>query len=188
MAIQKSARRYDKDAAIVQEGAAAGNEIYFMTKGSAVVEVRGSVVGQVKTGEWFGELAAILSLPRTATVRAVGPCDVLVFKGLDDGNLYEAMSKDAKMIQQLVRQLGQRLVETSLRHAEETAQLAQQAVRYRRAVSGTLYALERLSEKFKSKVMEETRQHLAALSGIPTGSAQDADPAAFPTSKASIFG
>lgn len=188
MAIQKSARRFEKDAVIVGEGQAAQNEIFFMTKGTAVVEVRGSVVGRVKTGEWFGELAAILDLPRTATVRAAGTCDVLVFKGLEDANLYEAMAKDAKMVRQLIQQLGQRLVETSLRHVEETAQLAQQAMRYRKAVSGTLYALEKLSEKFKSKVMEEARQHLAAQSGIPTGNPQDADPAAFPSSRASIFG
>ncbi len=159
-----------------------------MTRGTAVVEVQGNVVGSVKTGEWFGELAAILHTPRTATVRAVTPCEVLVFAGPDDANLYEAMAKDPKMMRKLVEQLCQRLLETSKRHAQETAEITEQAMRYRRAISGTLFALEKLVEKFKSKVMEETLQHLSSRSGITTGEQADADPNAFPTSKAAIFG
>ncbi|HLF93501.1 MAG TPA: cyclic nucleotide-binding domain-containing protein, partial [Planctomycetota bacterium] len=82
MALQRSARRIEKDATILVQGAAADNEIFFMTKGTAVVEVKGNVVGTLNSGDWFGELAAILGTPRTATVRAVTPCDVLVFKGI----------------------------------------------------------------------------------------------------------
>jgi len=61
-------------------------------------------------------------------------------------------------------------------------------MRWRRAISGTLFALERLVEKYKSKVMEETMQHLSSRSGITTGQAADADPNAFPTTRAVIFG
>lgn len=188
MAIAKSYFRYEKDALIVKEGQAADNRIFFLSKGTAVVEMKGNVVGQVNPGEWFGELAALLRTGRTANVRAVTTCDVAVFQGLEDANLMESMARDPKMMLQLVKQLGQRLVETSKRASEESSELAQQAMRYRKAISGTLYALERLSEKFKSKVMEETRAHLAGLSGIPAGDAADVDPASFPTSKASITG
>jgi hypothetical protein len=61
-------------------------------------------------------------------------------------------------------------------------------MRWRRAISGTLFALEKLAEKYKSKVMEETKQHLSSRSGITTGEAADADPNAFPTTKSVIFG
>jgi len=188
MTITKSYFRYDKDAVIIKEGQPVDNRIFYLSKGTALAEVKGKVVNTLEAGEWFGELSALLNSPRTATVRAVTPCDVAVFKGLEDDNMIEAMARDHKMMLQLIRRLGQRLVETTQRAAEETAEVSRQALRYRKAISGTLYALERLSEKFKSKVMEETRQHLAGLSGIPTGDAADVDLNAFPSSRASISG
>ena len=188
MTITKITRQIPKDAAIVTQGQASNHEILFLTKGTAVVEVTGSVVGTIKAGEWFGELAAILKTPRTATVRAVTPCEVQVFAGPGDDDLYQAIAKDPKMMRKLVEQLCQRLTETSKRHAEETAEVTDQAMRFRRAISGTLFALEKLVEKYKSKVMEETLQHLSSRSGITVGDQADADPNAFPTSKAAIFG
>jgi CRP-like cAMP-binding protein len=188
MAITKTTRQVAKDAPIIVQGKPSNHEILFLVKGTAVVEFNGNVVGTINPGEWFGELAAILGSARTATVRAVTPCEVQVFAGPDDANLYEAMSKDPKMMRKLVEQLCLRLVETSKRHAEETAEVTEQAMRLRRAVSGTLFALEKLVEKYKSKVMEETLQHLSSRSGITTGQAADADPNAFSTSKAVIFG
>ena len=79
-------------------------------------------------------------------------------------------------------------METSKRHATEAGELTDQAMRYRRAISGTLFALEKLVEKFKSKVMEETQQHLSALSGVSTGQEADADPKFFTTGRPAIFG
>lgn len=188
MTITKAYFRYDKDQIIIKEGQPVDNRVFYLSKGTAVAEVKGNVVNTLNAGEWFGELSAVLNLPRTATVRAVVPCDVAVFKGLEDANLIEAMARDTKMMLQLIKRLAQRLVETTQRAAEETADVSRQAMRYRKAISGTLYALERLSEKFKSKVMEETRQHLAGLSGIPTGDVKDVDANAFPSSKATILG
>jgi DNA-binding protein H-NS len=92
------------------------------------------------------------------------------------------------MMRKLVEQLCTRLQETSKRHAAEIAEVTAQAGRYRKAISGTLFALEKLVEKYKSKVMEETLQHLSSRSGITVGDKVDADPGSFPTSKAAIFG
>jgi CRP-like cAMP-binding protein len=181
-------RRVEKDQPILTQGQAAHSEICFMARGTAVVEVEGNVVGTVNAGEWFGELAAILGTPRTATVRAVTPCDVLVFRGIDDASLYESMSKDPKMLRKLIEQLCQRVVETSKRHAHDTADLTDQALRYRKAISGTLFALEKLVEKFKSKVMEETKEHLSALSGVASGLEADLDPKFFTAGRPAIFG
>jgi CRP-like cAMP-binding protein len=180
MAIQKTARKIEKDAELLVQGRPSNNEILYLTKGIAVVEVNGSVVGQVKAGEWVGELGAILNTPRTATVRA--------FTGVQDASLYDSIAGDPKMMRKLIEQLCQRVVETSKRHAGEMSEVGAQAMRWRKAISGTLFALERLAEKYKSKVMDEARGHLAGLSGIAAGSAEDADPGAFPTSKAAIFG
>lgn len=188
MALQKSARHVEKDQLILTQGDAANSEILFLAKGTAVVEVQGNVVGTLGAGDWLGELAAILGTPRTASVRAVTPCDLLVFKGIDDASLYESMAKDPKMLRKLIEQLCRRLVETSKRHATETADLTDQALRYRKSISGTLFALEKLVEKFKSKVMEETLQHLSATSGIATGQESDADAKFFTAARPTIFG
>ena len=186
--IQKSTRRYEADSLILKQGDPSDNEILFMTKGTAVVELGGNVVGTIQSGEWFGELAAIMGTPRTATVRAVLPCEVLVFKGVEDATLYDAMSKDTKMMRKLMEQISTRLIEVSKRHASETAEITDQSMRYRRAISGTLYALEKLVDKYKSKVMEEVKDHLSTVSGIPTGQASDADPKCFPSTRPAIFG
>jgi CRP-like cAMP-binding protein len=188
MPIQKTLRKYPKDEVIIEEGSASGGEIYYLSKGTAIAELKGSVIGTVNVGEWFGELAAILGSLRTATVRAVTPCEVLIFKGVEDTNLYDAIAKDGKMLRKLIEQLCLRLIDRSRRHVGETSELADQAMRYRRAISGSLFALEKLSEKFKSKVMEEIRQHLSALSGITAGQEADADPTFFLSSRDSIFG
>lgn len=187
MTIYKSVKQVEKDAAILVQGQASNHQILFLVKGTAVVEVGDKVVGTLKAGEWFGELAAILHTPRTATVRAVTPCDVQIFQGPDDDNLYDSVAKDPKMMRKLVEQLCHRLQETSKRHADEMAQVTGQSGRYRKAISGTLFALEKLVEKYKSNVMEEARQHLSSQSGVTVGDRADADPNAFPISKAAIF-
>ena len=187
MPIQKTSKQFAKDTIIIAEGSDAHNEIYYMVRGTAVVEVKGNVVGTIKPGEWFGELAAILHSTRTASVRAVTPCEVLMFAGIKDTGLFETLSKDPKMIQKLLDQLCFRLVETSQRHSKDTGELAEQSMRFRRAIGATLFALEKLSEKYKSRVMEEVRGQLAAMSGIVVGQAADADPKFFPTSKDVIF-
>ncbi len=188
MTLYKSVRQVEKDEAILVEGAPSHHEMCFLAKGTAVVELKGKVVGTVKAGEWFGELAAILHTVRTATVRAVTPCEVLVFKGPDDDNLYEQLAKDPRILRTFVQQLCKRLQETSKRHSSELAELSATTTRYRKAISGTMFALERLVEKYKSKVMEETLQHLSSRSGVTTGEQADADPNSFPTSKSAIFG
>lgn len=187
MTLYKSVRQVAKDDAILLEGAASNHEICFLAKGTAVVEVKGQVVGTVKAGEWFGELAAILHTARTATVRAVTPCEVMVFKGPDDDNLYEQVAKDPKILRKLVQQLCQRLQETSKRHSSEMAELSATTTRYRKAISGTVFALEKLVEKYRSKVMEEVLQHLTSRSGVTTGEKADVDPGSFTTSKPAIF-
>lgn len=188
MTLYKSVRQIEKDAPILVEGEASNHQILFLVKGTAIVEVHGNVVGTIKAGEWFGELAAILHTPRTATVRAVTPCEVLVFIGPDDDNLYEQLAKDPKILRKLIHQLCLRLQDTSRRHSEELTEVSATTARYRRAISGSLFALEKLSEKFKSKVMEEVLHDLSSRSGVTTGDRADADPNSFQAGKAAIFG
>jgi CRP-like cAMP-binding protein len=186
--IEKHVVSYDKDQVIIAEGSAPNSELFFLTKGTAVAEMKGKVVGTIRNGEWFGELASILGIVRTATVRAMSKCEVLRFRGLDDGDLNEVMHRDPKLIRKLIEQLATRVKETSSRHAEEMHQLNDRIGRLTGAVSGTIFALEKLSEKFKSKVMIEVMDHLKGKSGVVSGEAAQADPQYFQQSKNAIWG
>jgi MFS family permease len=50
-----------------------GDKFYVVADGSAVVELEGAEQKQVERGGFFGEIALLRNVPRTATVRAVEP-------------------------------------------------------------------------------------------------------------------
>lgn len=183
MAVRKLLRRYAAGAVLVAEGSPSGGEIYYLAKGTASVEVQGKPIGDIRVGEWFGELAAILGSVRTATIRARTPCEVLVFQGVEDRNLYDAIAKDPAMLRKLIEQLCLRLIETS----RKAAASPDPAERYRRAISGTLHVLKKLSELHRIPALEETHRHLSSLSGLSSGRAEDADPRFFPSCREALF-
>ena len=62
---------------IIEEGSS-GTEVYTMLSGVAEVFVSHVRVGEIHTDEIFGAIAALTGLPRTATIKAVTPCTVVV--------------------------------------------------------------------------------------------------------------
>lgn len=74
-------KRYIKDEVIIKEGDK-GNAMYFIFEGE--VEVSNSKwTGTLKKGDFFGEIAIIHEVPRTATVRAKTRCQVLELTAFD---------------------------------------------------------------------------------------------------------
>ena len=73
---------------IVREGRL-GRELFVILDGTATVTRNGRVVNILRTGDYFGELAAIEAVPRSATVHASTDLDVLIVgpRGIrsDDG-------------------------------------------------------------------------------------------------------
>jgi glucose-6-phosphate 1-dehydrogenase len=61
-----------------------GREMYLLARGEVeVLDDAGQVVKRLKDGDIFGEIAVLLSKPRTANVRAVTPCDLFVLDKAD---------------------------------------------------------------------------------------------------------
>ncbi|KAI8843362.1 hypothetical protein BJ741DRAFT_574210 [Chytriomyces cf. hyalinus JEL632] len=60
-----------------------GFEMFFILKGSVNVVVGGTVVGRLQEGSFFGELALIANIPRTATIQAAATCVVYVLARKD---------------------------------------------------------------------------------------------------------
>lgn len=71
-------RTYAADEAIVREGST-GTALYVVLNGRARVERGGEAIGELKGGDFFGELALIEEHPRSATVVAVEETDCLLF-------------------------------------------------------------------------------------------------------------
>jgi CRP-like cAMP-binding protein len=59
------------------EQGAVGDEMYLVLDGMFVVEVDGQPVAQVGPGAIVGERAVVEGGPRTATLRALTPCQVV---------------------------------------------------------------------------------------------------------------
>jgi glucose-6-phosphate 1-dehydrogenase len=58
------------------------DEMYFVCSGRlAASDAAGARVGAIDEGEFFGEMALLYRQPRSATVRAETPCDLLVLDG-----------------------------------------------------------------------------------------------------------
>lgn len=71
-------RTYAAEEAIVTEGST-GTAFYIVLSGRARVERGGEVLGQLSSGDFFGELALIEEHPRTASVIASEETDCLLF-------------------------------------------------------------------------------------------------------------
>ena len=62
---------------LTREGRTA-KEFFVLVDGTAQVTKAGKKIAELKAGDWFGEIALITDSPRTATVTATSPADVLV--------------------------------------------------------------------------------------------------------------
>lgn len=94
---------------IIERGAPA-KEMYLICQGEVeVIDAAGKTSAILKDGDFFGEIGLLVSVPRTATVRAKTPCDLFVLDQSDffrimrdHPQLAEAMTKVAKERYQLV--------------------------------------------------------------------------------------
>ncbi len=73
---------------VIREGER-GREFFVLVEGTADVRRKGRKVATMKGGDFFGEIALVSDVPRTATVTTASPAHVLVvtdraFRGLLD--------------------------------------------------------------------------------------------------------
>jgi CRP-like cAMP-binding protein len=66
-------------ATIVREGDS-GDRFFVIADGRTEVSVGGRAAGELGPGEAFGEIALLRDVPRTATVRATAPTELLVLR------------------------------------------------------------------------------------------------------------
>jgi len=91
---------------VIMRAGQIGRHLYFLSRGA--VEVLGpdgkTVVGTLRDGEFFGEVALLQSRPRTATVRAVDYCDAYVLDKAAFEHVLASYPDFAAHVQEVARQ------------------------------------------------------------------------------------
>ena len=78
-ALASSADELDlREGTVLTREGRAGREFFVLISGTAKVTKNGRKVADLGEGDWFGEIALLTDTPRTATVTATSPVDVLV--------------------------------------------------------------------------------------------------------------
>ncbi|MDC1175320.1 cyclic nucleotide-binding domain-containing protein [Bacteriovoracaceae bacterium] len=92
------------------------NEMYFLNSGTmAVYKVKNNTevqIGTIYSGELVGEMSFLDSEPRSATVKAIGECELVV---IPNEKLNKYLSAQPKWYRALVQTLLDRLRRTSSR-------------------------------------------------------------------------
>ena len=101
-------RTYEPGEAIVREGET-GTALYIILSGRATVEQGGNVLGELKAGDFFGELALIEEHRRSATVTAADPTDCVLYVAWEFTSLLAEHPEIAVPIMtELIRRLHRR--------------------------------------------------------------------------------
>ena len=83
-----------------------GRDFFVMVEGTAQVTRKDKKIADLGSGDWFGEIALLTDAPRTATVTATSPVDVLVVTDRSFHRVVETMPSIALKVLAVV---GERL-------------------------------------------------------------------------------
>ncbi len=93
----------DKGAELTDQGRF-GDVVYVIESGQAAVYRAGEYVATVGPGSMVGEMAVVDHRPRSATVRAEGPMDLVAFGSEEFLSLLEEMPALKEKVQAVLRQ------------------------------------------------------------------------------------
>ena len=90
--LAKSADELDlREGTVLTREGRPGREFFVLIEGTVAVTKDGKKVAELKGGDWLGEIALLTEKPRTATVTASSPVDVLVITDRRFRNVVETM-------------------------------------------------------------------------------------------------
>lgn len=81
-----------------------GEELFMLFRGEALVERGGKEVAKLVPGDFFGEVGFLVSVPRTATVRAGRGCEVFRIHARDFDSVLERYPKLMDAIRSTAKQ------------------------------------------------------------------------------------
>jgi voltage-gated potassium channel len=92
----------------------AGDAMYFIMSGEVEVEITPTPI-RLKTGQYFGEIALLKDIERTATVITIKDCQLLSLPATDFRNL---MKRHPNISEKITRQVDRRLQELETGHGD----------------------------------------------------------------------
>jgi CRP-like cAMP-binding protein len=95
-----------RDGHVLTKEGRPGREFFVLIDGTAQVTRKDKKIADLGSGDWFGEIALITDAPRTATVTATSPVDVLVITDRSFHRVVETMPSIALKVLAVV---GERL-------------------------------------------------------------------------------
>jgi glucose-6-phosphate 1-dehydrogenase len=93
---------YPAGATIMHKGEM-GSEMYFICRGQVEVLDEEKRVAVLNEGDFFGELALLMSIPRTATIRAMTICDLFVLDKADFNRVLKDYPEFAGSLREVVK-------------------------------------------------------------------------------------
>jgi CRP-like cAMP-binding protein len=107
--LAKSADELDirEGTVLTREGRNA-REFFVLIDGTAEVTKEGKKIADLGAGDWFGEIALITNSPRTATVTATSPGDVLV---ITDRRFHSVVETMPSIALKVLATVGERLTQ-----------------------------------------------------------------------------
>ena len=82
-----------------------GEEMYFICRGDVqVIGENDEVLSTLNEGSFFGEIALLMSQPRTATIRAKDNCDLFVLEQSDFAALLRDQPQVAESIKKVAKE------------------------------------------------------------------------------------
>jgi CRP/FNR family cyclic AMP-dependent transcriptional regulator len=94
------------DGRVLTREGQAGREFFVLVDGTARVTQKDKKIAELRAGDWFGEIALLTHIPRTATVTATSPVRVLVVTDRAFKRVVETMPSIALKV---LASVGQRL-------------------------------------------------------------------------------
>jgi CRP/FNR family transcriptional regulator, cyclic AMP receptor protein len=107
--LAKSADELDiREGTVLTREGRPGREFFVLVDGTARVTKAGKKVADLGAGDWFGEIALITNSPRTATVTATSPGDVLV---ITDRRFHSVVETMPSIALKVLATVGDRLTQ-----------------------------------------------------------------------------
>ena len=105
--LAKSADELDiREGTVLTREGRPGREFFVLIDGTALVTKGGKKVADLSGGDWFGEIALITNRPRTATVTATSPGDILV---ITDRRFHSVVETMPSIALKVLATVGERL-------------------------------------------------------------------------------
>lgn len=92
-----------------------GSEMFLISRGEVeIIDASGQVVAVLRDGDYFGEIALLLALPRIATARARTPCDMFVLERAAFSQILQDHKDFARSIETAARERYGKMVAAAL--------------------------------------------------------------------------